>query len=47
MPSAEVATAAKTGIRGAFLVIGTRFFTRPAGLHPMGVDEIYLGKKQK
>jgi hypothetical protein len=29
MPSAEVATVAKTGLRGAFLVIGTRFFTRP------------------
>jgi hypothetical protein len=28
-PSAEVATAAKTGLLGALFVIGTRFFTRP------------------
>ena len=29
IPSAEVATAAKTGLLGALLVIWTRFFTRP------------------
>ena len=28
-PSAEVATAAKTGLLDALFVIGTRFFTRP------------------